>query len=80
MDEPSLEEKLDIILEHYTDMLEYYGKLPGVKIARKHLSWYTAGMSNSTYLRSKINIVTDPNEVISLIKEFFSMNYESCYN
>ena len=37
---PSLEQKKDIVLEHYEDMLAHYGAYHGVRNARKHLGWY----------------------------------------
>jgi nifR3 family TIM-barrel protein len=37
-----LDEQFDIITTHYDDILSFYGRAHGVKIARKHLGWYVA--------------------------------------
>ena len=38
--EPTLEERLDIVLTHFDDALAFYGERLGLKIFRKHLGWY----------------------------------------
>ena len=70
--EPSLEEKRLEILAHYEAILDHYGEKTGVMIARKHLSWYSSGLSNSGEFRASINIISDANIVREKIQEFFS--------
>jgi len=38
--EPTLAERLAIVLDHLTDSLRFYGDALGLKIFRKHLGWY----------------------------------------
>jgi len=38
--EPSLTERLSIVLDHLADSLRFYGDALGLKIFRKHLGWY----------------------------------------
>ena len=73
---PNLTEQLNIIIEHFYKILEYYEVEAGVKISRKHLSWYTAGLPNSTAFRAKINTLTNVNDIIKRINVF----YEEAYN
>ncbi len=68
---PNLAEQLNIIIEHFYKILEYYGVEAGVKISRKHLSWYTAGLPNSAAFRAKINTSTDVNDIIKRINAFY---------
>ncbi len=63
---------LKIILSHYDDILSFYGKESGVKIARKHIGWYTSSLPNSALFRAKINISKEPKEIVTSIKEFFN--------
>ncbi|MGN6671566.1 MAG: tRNA dihydrouridine synthase DusB, partial [Candidatus Nucleicultricaceae bacterium] len=44
--DPSLVEKKEIILAHYDAMLSHHGADVGVKMARKHLGWYSKGLPN----------------------------------
>ena len=71
LNEPSMIEKKTIISEHFDEMIEYYGKEVGVRLARKHLGWYSSGIDNSAEFRMNINRTTDVNEVNKLLNNFF---------
>lgn len=70
--EPSLAEQLKLILEHYAAMLDHYGSDTGVKMARKHLGWYTKGLPGSAEFRNKVNFVDDPAEVQRMLCAFYN--------
>jgi tRNA-dihydrouridine synthase B len=38
--EPDAAERLDIVLTHFDEALEFYGERLGLKVFRKHLGWY----------------------------------------
>lgn len=69
--EPSMREKLSLILEHYDGILSYYGERAGVSIARKHLSWYCTNMPGSAALRAQINTLKEPEDVRALLCSYF---------
>lgn len=69
--EPSLQTQFDILMEHYDAILTHYGLESGVRMARKHLSWYTKGLAGSALLRSRLNRLETANAVKSLISEFY---------
>jgi tRNA-dihydrouridine synthase B len=68
--EPALPEQLNIVIEHYEGMLDHYGS-QGLKIARKHLGWYSKGLPNSAEFRSKVMREENPNTVKVLLREFY---------
>lgn len=70
--DPSYKEQLDVILDHYDAMIELYGAEAGVKIARKHLGWYSSGIPHSAELRAKINTMNDHIAVRSVFYDFYS--------
>ena len=70
--DPSIDEQYDLISEHYDDMLRHYGTMTGVKMARKHLGWYTKGMPGSAEFRNTVNFVDDPSKVKSLLQGFYA--------
>ncbi len=70
VEEISAEEKFDIMLEHYDSMLSYYGMDAGVKIARKHLAWYTHGMPNAAEFRRAISVEDSHEKVLILLQDF----------
>lgn len=69
--DPGLYEQSEIILSHFDDMLEHYGSEVGVKFARKHLGWYSAGLKNSAEFRHQVNKEHDPEKVKDMVKQFF---------
>ncbi|ASX27749.1 tRNA dihydrouridine synthase DusB [Rickettsia sp. MEAM1 (Bemisia tabaci)] len=69
---PSIEEQLDIVLEHYQAIVDYYGESAGVPIARKHMGWYSSGLPNSTEFRGAVNLMNDPIAVKDKIVEFYT--------
>ncbi len=60
-----------MILDHYDDMLTFYGRELGLRMARKHLGWYLdeAGLPHA---REAILTSTDPAEVIVLLEQAFA--------
>lgn len=69
--DPSLQVQLDTLLEHYEDMLELYEPVNGVRVARKHIGWYSAGLPSSAEFRHKVNQMDNPNQVKDTIREFY---------
>jgi tRNA-dihydrouridine synthase B len=71
MADPTLDRQFGLILEHYRWMLDLYGEDTGVKMARKHLGWYTRGLPGSASFRNMVNFVDDPDEVMRQLSEFY---------
>ena len=69
--DPSFEAQYALVREHYAAMLEHYGLVVGVKIARKHVGWYTKGMQGSADFRNKVNFIDDADEVVGEIERFY---------
>lgn len=72
--EPTAEEKLHIILSHYDAMLEHYGVEAGIRMARKHLGWYSNGIHGAAEFRNKVTKLTDPDAVKAMVAEYFTPN------
>ena len=69
--DPSLADQFAIVTRHYEDMLSHYGVETGVRMARKHLGWYSKGLPGSAEFRSAVNRVSDPLEVKRMLTEFY---------
>ena len=52
---PTVGEARLLIAEHLRDHYTFYGETLGVRIARKHLAWYTAGLPGGAALRAVVN-------------------------
>ena len=62
----------DIILAHLSDLYQFYGETTGVRVARKHLTWYCAGLKNAEIFRSQVVRVDSASEQIRLTQEYFA--------
>lgn len=69
--DPTLEVQLNVVLDHYDEIIEHYGEDIGMKIARKHLGWYSSGLPNSGEFRATINQLSDVDDVKNKVKEFY---------
>jgi tRNA-dihydrouridine synthase B len=69
--EPNLAEVRSIMLEHLHNLYEFYGEYTGIRIARKHISWYSKGQRHGAAFRQSINRVESLEEQLRKTKEFF---------
>ena len=70
--DPSIEQQYHLITDHYHAMLEHYGELTGVNMARKHIGWYTKGLQGSAEFRNRINQIGDSRIVLAGLEQFYS--------
>lgn len=70
--EPQPIEIAAIAKRHYRDILSHYGVAVGIKVARKHLGWYSGGGPDSAAFRSEINRQSTTAACLRLIGDFFS--------
>ena len=66
---PSIEELKEMMLRHARLQIEYKGDYLGIREMRKHVSWYTTGLPNSSKLRAKINAVESYEELEVLLEQ-----------
>ena len=66
---PDGDDLVDLVLEHYEAMLDFYGLDLGLRIARKHLSWYMDAANTDQALRKKVLTSETPTEVSALMPQ-----------
>jgi tRNA-dihydrouridine synthase B len=69
--DPPLASQYERLRSHYDAMLTHYGSDVGVKIARKHVGWYSKGLPGSAEFRAAVNLTVDPAAVRGLIRAFY---------
>ncbi len=69
--EPPLEQQKAILLGHYQMMLSQFGRGPGMRLARKHVSWYSRGLAGSAEFRATMNRLDSADAVQALIDRFY---------
>lgn len=65
--EKSLDEKLDIMLEHVSLICEFKGEKIAMKEARKHASWYLKGVRNAAKFRNLCSSLEKYDDIKNLV-------------
>ena len=70
---PALEKNQlrDIMLGHLEDMHRLYGEATGVRVARKHLTWYCQNLVNADEFLNRVVRVGSAKEQLRLTREYF---------
>jgi len=68
---PAVEEIREVILEHLDDHYSLYGEETGVRTARKHLGWYSAGLAGGAAFRHEVNHLDTSATQIAAVNRFF---------
>lgn len=71
--EPSFIEIGKILATHLTRLYDFYGEESGVRIARKHLGWYSKGHGGDRDFRATINRATSAVDQLMLSQEYFAL-------
>ena len=67
--EPTLEERLEIMLRHVDRLIEYKGEDQGVREARKNVAWYLKGVRGAAEYRNRSGMLNTREDVIKLSEE-----------
>ena len=74
--DPTLAQQHALVREHHAMMLDLYGDVIGVNLARKHLGWYTKGLHDSGLFRNAVNQLANPAEITAMIDRFYETQLE----
>ena len=69
---PGAEEVWQVVQQHLDLLFEFYGEVTGVRMARKHLSWYTRGYPGSAAFRHTMNQLESRSSQYAAIAAFFA--------
>jgi len=69
---PEVEEIHRVLVAHLEDLYAFYGEHTGVRVARKHISWYTKGLAGSAAFRHGMNQLLTCAEQLAAVNEFFA--------
>lgn len=68
---PAVSEVCGLLVDHLHELHAFYGTEAGVRIARKHISWYTKRLSGSTAFRQDVNRLETASGQVAAVKHFF---------
>ena len=69
---PEVTEIHRVLINHLYDLYHFYGEYSGVRIARKHISWYTKGLVGSASFRHAINQLQTSEQQLQETNIFFT--------
>ena len=61
----------ETLLAHVRALHAFYGEVPGVRIARKHLAWYAKDRPENAAFRAVVNRAETPQEQLALTRDYF---------
>ncbi|TXG94546.1 MAG: tRNA dihydrouridine synthase DusB [Rhodocyclaceae bacterium] len=68
---PEVKEIRSVLLEHMHEHYAFYGEYSGVRIARKHIAWYTKGLRDSNEFRQAMYQLESSAAQLAAITEYF---------
>lgn len=70
--EPTIDEVHEILSGHLENLYNFYGEYTGVRMARKHISWYSKGQRNGGAFRNLVNRIDNSKEQLAMVEQFFN--------
>jgi tRNA-dihydrouridine synthase B len=68
---PAVSEIQEILIGHVHELYSFYGEQTGLRVARKHISWYTKGLAGSANFRHHMNQLESITEQLQAVNDFF---------
>jgi tRNA-dihydrouridine synthase B len=68
---PEVAEIREVLVAHLHDLYGFYGYERGVRVARKHIGWYTKGLKSSAVFRARMNTLETAQMQLEAVQQFF---------
>ncbi len=73
---PQVDEVHRVLLKHVYELYSFYGEQTGLRVARKHISWYTKGLIGSAHFRHHMNQLESSAEQLMAVSDFFDGQFQ----
>ncbi|WP_292757074.1 tRNA dihydrouridine synthase DusB [Methylophaga sp. UBA2689] len=70
--EPFVTEVQQILICHLNTLYDFYGEYSGVRMARKHIAWYSKGLRNGNAFRQQMNTLEKAEQQLAFTNAFFA--------
>jgi tRNA-dihydrouridine synthase B len=74
---PQVDEIQHVLTAHVHELYEFYGEHTGLRVARKHISWYTRGLTGSAHFRHHMNQLESIAEQLKAVNDFFEGQFQA---
>ena len=68
----SVDKVEQVVLSHLDELYQLYGEYKGLRIARKHVNWYTKDYADSDQFRRLFSVLSNSSEQVKTLIAFFS--------
>lgn len=68
---PAISEISHVLIEHLHTLYAFYGDYTGVRMARKHIAWYSKGFRDGNPFRQQMNTLESPQKQLDFTQQFF---------
>jgi len=68
---PPVSEIRTVMHDHIMQLYDFYGEYVGIRVARKHISWYSKGQPGGAAFRQAVNKAETTKQQVSMINDFF---------
>ncbi|MBI5436088.1 MAG: tRNA dihydrouridine synthase DusB [Nitrosomonadales bacterium] len=68
---PRVDEIQRVLLRHVYELYAFYGEHTGLRVARKHISWYAKGLAGSAQFRRQMNQTQSCTAQLAAVNDFF---------
>jgi tRNA-dihydrouridine synthase B len=68
---PQVDEIQRVLVAHVHELYTFYGEHTGLRVARKHISWYTKGLAGSAHFRHHMNQLESCAAQLLAVNDFF---------
>lgn len=69
---PALAEQREIVLSHLAALHDFYPGIQGVRVARKHIKWYTNTLAGGADFTRRVNRIEDPGLQLERVAAFYA--------
>jgi tRNA-dihydrouridine synthase B len=68
---PAPSEVANILLRHLENLYAFYGEYTGVRVARKHIAWYSKGQRDGNAFRQQVNGIETASAQLAFVRDYF---------
>jgi tRNA-dihydrouridine synthase B len=68
---PAISEIRSTLKAHIEQLYDFYGEHIGLRVARKHISWYSKGQPGGAAFRQAVNRIETAQQQLAMIDDFF---------
>jgi tRNA-dihydrouridine synthase B len=62
----------DILCHHLENLYAFYGEYTGVRVARKHIAWYSKGQRDGNVFRQRVNHIESAAAQLNYVRQYFA--------